>query len=645
MRYFITFLLACVMNVLGYDFQDLIDFMDSYPSGVGTKNSKSTDTFYGANNPALKYFESNKSINKEKITNGIAKYSQALTQEEQQEIFDMVKPQIEKQSFHPFISYIMANMGLMWAPNKIFRKGKANQQNEGKIAKNIKQINEKQRINQVGQYNYFETDQDNNPLPKIPQRLLELISKKIGFDITDYDALLINIYPPGRQLGAHVDHTEDVSSLSYPIVSVNLGADGNFRYEEFKGNKPYGAYDRDLRAGKNVEIKKGDIVVFGKEDRLIKHTAEVSKKLPKSDLGVIDFSGTDATINSLDNYRINLTFRKAGPSTEEFKGQYQKTSAVNDAYNAAVIKRLKKAMPQMNVVLDENLNAAGELDADGKTVRINPNYAKLDTPIHEFAHALIDALGGTSNPLIAKGIEQLKNTDLWKAKKKAYPELSPDMLAKEVLAEAIGIEGANIFKTQEKQTKFKNWLDLIYFKIRTKLGIERNVAKQLAYELLSGRKLDIQTVATGVKQLQKPKREIIDTEAIAKSYKAVKNLFRINDELHVYEFIPNNQSIGNLFQSVTTIIDNIREYSYTGRKTDLYDINSKLGTKVHKILEDIVNGKSKESISKKNDFTSEEVFNKLYDHLETVVERIKKDGAVISEVVIGNVKHFGFTII
>jgi predicted NAD-dependent protein-ADP-ribosyltransferase YbiA (DUF1768 family) len=34
--------------------QDLVDFMHNYPSGIGTKNSKSTDTFYGAHNPALK---------------------------------------------------------------------------------------------------------------------------------------------------------------------------------------------------------------------------------------------------------------------------------------------------------------------------------------------------------------------------------------------------------------------------------------------------------------------------------------------------------------------------------------------------------------------------------------------------------------
>jgi len=78
---------------------------------------------------------------------------------------------------------------------------------------------------------------------------------------------------------------------------------------------------------------------------------------------------------------------------------------------------------------------------------------------------------------------------LWKETAERYPELSPDMLAKEVLAEAIGREGAKIFETKEAQSRFKNWLDGFFYQIKRALGIDKNVAKQLASRLLSGEKI------------------------------------------------------------------------------------------------------------------------------------------------------------
>jgi hypothetical protein len=116
-------------------------------------------------------------------------------------------------------------------------------------------------------------------------------------------------------------------------------------------------------------------------------------------------------------------------------------------------------------------------------------------------------MGGLSNPIIAKGVEQLKESDLWKETAKKYPELSEDMLAKEVLAEAIGREGKNLFKEKEKQNKFMSWLSALFFKLKSKLGLEKNVAKKLAVELLSGKDLGLATVASGAVQQQKEAEE------------------------------------------------------------------------------------------------------------------------------------------
>ncbi len=168
-----------------------------------------------------------------------------------------------------------------------------------------------------------------------------------------------------------------------------------------------------------------------------------------------------------------------------------------------VIDKVQNSFPKVKVVYDNALQAAGELSADDKTVSINPGYAGLDTPIHEFGHVLIDAMGGISNMIIAKGVEQLKESELWKETELKYPELSQEMLAKEVLAEAIGREGKDLFKESEKQSKFMSWLSSLFFRLGVKLGIQKNVAKNLASQILSGKDLGLEIVAGKEKQQQK----------------------------------------------------------------------------------------------------------------------------------------------
>lgn len=167
------------------------------------------------------------------------------------------------------------------------------------------------------------------------------------------------------------------------------------------------------------------------------------------------------------------------------------------------VELLKKALPGVEVVMDADISGAGELSSDGKTIKINSNYYTADTAIHEFGHALIDILGGANNKFISKGIEQLRDTPLWNKVAKNYPELSEEMLEKEVLATAIGREGVNVFNNSKSQGKFKNWLDSFFDRIKRFLGIERNVAKNLASQLLAGREISSQTVATGETQQQK----------------------------------------------------------------------------------------------------------------------------------------------
>jgi hypothetical protein len=110
-----------------------------------------------------------------------------------------------------------------------------------------------------------------------------------------------------------------------------------------------------------------------------------------------------------------------------------------------------------------------------------------DTIIHEYAHLLIEGLGGLNSPLISEAVEQLKGSNLWEEVKKAYPELQSNELAMEVLATAVGREGARIFAKEEasKKSRWMRWLDRFFAKVKEIFGINRSKAVELANILLS----------------------------------------------------------------------------------------------------------------------------------------------------------------
>lgn len=169
---------------------------------------------------------------------------------------------------------------------------------------------------------------------------------------------------------------------------------------------------------------------------------------------------------------------------EQYEAQLQKERAVKgDAFK--IIERMKKVAPKVNWVYDNKLKAAAQVK--GNTITVNPFYAGLDTPIHEMGHILIDTLG-YNNKVIQAAIKQLKDTYLWRKTKESetYKNLTEEQLGKEVLAEAIGREGAGIFEDTVAKSRFKQILDYIFDKLKRMLGLDKNVAKTLAEQIISG---------------------------------------------------------------------------------------------------------------------------------------------------------------
>ena len=96
------------------------------------------------------------------------------------------------------------------------------------------------------------------PWPPIPQMLLD-----VWDSVADYpfppQACLVNYYTGSAKMGLHQDKDEE--DFSAPVLSVSLGDTGVFRVGGRSRKDPT----------KTFELKSGDVVALGGEDRLAYH--------------------------------------------------------------------------------------------------------------------------------------------------------------------------------------------------------------------------------------------------------------------------------------------------------------------------------------------------------------------------------------
>ncbi|MGH8931434.1 MAG: alpha-ketoglutarate-dependent dioxygenase AlkB family protein [Egibacteraceae bacterium] len=147
-------------------------------------------------------------------------------------------------------------------------------------------------------YRYSRTrdDQDGSPVTPFPDWLADLGRAALADAYQDReraagyrpDVALINHYGAGARLGLHRDSDEKVLE---PIVSLSLGAACVFRL----GNTANRG-----RPWTDVELRSGDLIVFGDESRLAYHG--VPKLLPDVDVPTI----------GLLHGRLNITLRVTG---------------------------------------------------------------------------------------------------------------------------------------------------------------------------------------------------------------------------------------------------------------------------------------------------------------------------------------------
>lgn len=149
-------------------------------------------------------------------------------------------------------------------------------------------------------YRYSRTadDLDGQPVPPFPEELSVLAKRGVADAYGDQtaadgyepDAVLINFYDEVAKMGLHQDKDE-VSDA--PVVSISLGDTCVFRFGNTENrNKPW----------TDVELKSGDLFVFGGESRYAFHG--VTKLRP----------GTASRDSGLAEGRLNLTIRQTGLS-------------------------------------------------------------------------------------------------------------------------------------------------------------------------------------------------------------------------------------------------------------------------------------------------------------------------------------------
>jgi alkylated DNA repair protein (DNA oxidative demethylase) len=73
------------------------------------------------------------------------------------------------------------------------------------------------------------------------------------------DAAIVNLYPDGARLGLHQDGEEPSAA---PVVTVSLGDTGTFRFAHV---------DRRTGPFVDLELRSGDLLVFGREQRRVFH--------------------------------------------------------------------------------------------------------------------------------------------------------------------------------------------------------------------------------------------------------------------------------------------------------------------------------------------------------------------------------------
>ena len=234
------------------------------------------------------------------------------------EFVDIIQPQIQAQAYKENNSGTANDMfmyGLRWT-----RKSKA------KVPLNNRSYANKGLLitdaKATDGYVYDTVDQNGKTLAPVSdlQPIINEIQNAIGIDMSNYDAVIGNIYLPGQNIATHRDTTESLSARNYPVLVYTIGNNSGIGIYEDKTNPGAPTFASDAR--KNIPTKNGTIYTFGMDGKGRFELAHDTPKGIKRDQKFPPIKLPNGTV--VENYTITLTFRRAadlepGMPTTPFK--------------------------------------------------------------------------------------------------------------------------------------------------------------------------------------------------------------------------------------------------------------------------------------------------------------------------------------
>ncbi len=168
----------------------------------------------------------------------------------------------------------------------------------------------------------------------------------------------------------------------------------------------------------------------------------------------------------------------------------------------AWVGKLTAAFPRVRVTLLPDAEMVGRFGEGTRgavergMIYLNRDAARLDTPLHEFAHIYTSVLKRYHSQLYSRGLDLVRGTDYEARVRAAYPNLTSEgAILEEALVTAIGNKGVTM-PTPSTGRAFLTWAKLILRRISEGLGLPLSMETTLdafvtarARELQSGRSL------------------------------------------------------------------------------------------------------------------------------------------------------------
>ena len=281
----------------------------------------------------------------------------------------------------------------------------------------------------------------------------------------------------------------------------------------------------------------------------------------------------DAFLDDLARRENTSNSKFSNLETEELKNAYKVAGELQESFAKAGIN--------VNVVFDASIDNIGQVqieadevafEDDGTpvqtgtpTIRINPEKVKKDTTYHEFGHIYIDLLG-VSDPVVAQAIAELRDTELYNQVEQAYPELQGEMLDKEVLATAIGLEGAKIVR--KNPNKLQRLFNKLFRAIGKLFGVSPNTAAVLAEEMFAG-KLRSEGMINRLSPYVQASKEEVKLKELVDNARV-----RITQEIYEINKLPEDQVSDDQLTTLRRLENSLQRVT---KVEDLFDLVDAMG--------------------------------------------------------------------